>query len=218
MPQAPPAPMIAFRMDRAVVDTLHKADLPSLGQPVRFAVNLMNPLKLATATETVSSPQEATEPLLYRVVRHSYAPTATMRDTRDQTRSTRILLGLQALANSQKFRVAIRAKGKISFVNLLEVASVQADGKHVWLQGIASSYLLRASISIVAEMLKGYGFIRIHRSVLVNTSCVEELRPLSTGEYCLRIEGGKEFTVTRTYKKNLKALAELWIGTGAFPS
>jgi DNA-binding LytR/AlgR family response regulator len=50
----------------------------------------------------------------------------------------------------------------------------------------------------------------------VNTSFVEQIRPLSTGEYCLRVEGGKEYTVTRTYKKNLKSLAEFWIGTGSF--
>jgi len=45
---------------------------------------------------------------------------------------------------------------------------------------------------------------------------VEEIWPLSTGEYCLRVKGGKEYTVTRTYKKNLQSLAEFWIGTGAF--
>jgi hypothetical protein len=28
--------------------------------------------------------------------------------------------------------------------------------------------------------------------------------------------GGMEYTVTRTYKKNLKSLAEFWIGTGTF--
>ena len=28
-----------------------------------------------------------------------------------------------------------------------------------------------------------------------------------------KLKGGKEYTVTRTYKKNLKFLAEFWIGT-----
>jgi hypothetical protein len=30
------------------------------------------------------------------------------------------------------------------------------------------------------------------------------------------MEGGKEYTVTRTYKKNLKSLAESWIGVSGF--
>jgi two-component system LytT family response regulator len=116
----------------------------------------------------------------------------------------------------QSLRVAIKVRGKILFINLGDVVAVQAKGKCVWLQQNARSYLLRESISVVAERLETHGFIRIHRSVLVNSSFVEEIRPLSTGEYCLRVQGGKEYTVTRTYKKNLQSLAEFWIGTGTF--
>jgi hypothetical protein len=48
--------------------------------------------------------------------------------------------------------------------------------------------------------------------VLVNAALVEEMYPVSTGEYVLRVRGGREFTVTRTYKQNLQVLAQLWIG------
>jgi two-component system LytT family response regulator len=113
-------------------------------------------------------------------------------------------------------RVAIKVKGKILFINLSNVVAVQAEGNYVSLERNGSSYLLRESISAVAEKLEPQGFIRIHRSILVNTSFVEEIRPYSTGEYGLRVKGGKEYTVTRTYKKNLKSLAEFWIGAGAF--
>ncbi len=125
---------------------------------------------------------------------------------------------LQTLAKPPTPRVAIKVNGKILFIDLGDVVSVQAEGRCVWLQRNESSYLLRESISVMAERLETHGFIRIHRSVLVNTSLVREIRPLSTGEYSLRVDGGKEYTVTRTYKKNLKSLAEFWIGTGAlFP-
>jgi two-component system LytT family response regulator len=96
------------------------------------------------------------------------------------------------------------------------VVAVQAEGNYVSLQRNGGSYLLRESISAVAKKLEPQGFIRIHRSILVNTAFVEEIRPYSTGEYGLRMKGGKEYTVTRTYKKNLKSLAEFWIGASAF--
>ena len=118
--------------------------------------------------------------------------------------------------NQPSPRVAIKVKGKILFINLSNVVAVQAEGNYVSLERNGSSYLLRESISAVAEKLEPQGFIRIHRSILVNTSFVEEIRPYSTGEYGLRVKGGKEYTVTRTYKKNLKSLAEFWIGAGAF--
>ncbi len=113
-------------------------------------------------------------------------------------------------------KIAIKAKGRILFINPSDVVAVQAEGNYVLLQRDSGSYLLRESISVMAEKLGPYGFIRIHRSVLVNTSFVEEIRPYSTGEYGLRVKGGKEYTVTRTYKKNLKSLAEFWIGTDTF--
>jgi hypothetical protein len=69
----------------------------------------------------------------------------------------------------------------------------------------------------MAEKLKPYGFIRIHRSVVVNISAVEEIQPLPTGEYRLRVKGGKEYLVTRTYKDDLSDLAQPWVGC-AFPA
>jgi DNA-binding LytR/AlgR family response regulator len=113
-------------------------------------------------------------------------------------------------------RIAIKAKGRILFIDPGVVVAVQAEGNYVLLQRENGSYLLRESISAMADKLEPYGFIRIHRSVLVNTSFVEEIQPCPTGEYELRVKGGKQYTVTRTYKKNLKSLAEFWIGTGGF--
>jgi two-component system LytT family response regulator len=118
--------------------------------------------------------------------------------------------------NQPSSRVAIRAKGKILFINLSEVVAVQAEGNNVSLQWNGNSYLLRESLSAVAAELEPQGFIRIHRSILVNASFVEEIKPYSTGEYGLRMKSGKEYTITRTYKKNIRSLAEYWIGAGAF--
>ncbi len=59
-----------------------------------------------------------------------------------------------------------------------------------------------------------YGFVRISRSVLVNSAVVEGIKPRGSGEYLLRITGGSEYPVTRTYKDNLRSLAALWIGSG----
>jgi two-component system, LytTR family, response regulator len=123
---------------------------------------------------------------------------------------------LQKLSPPQYPRIAIKAQGRILFINPGDVFAIQAEGNYVLLQREAGSYLLRESISELAEKLKPYGFIRIHRSVLVNSSFVEEIKPYLTGEYGLRVKGGKEYTVTRTYKKNLKSLAEFWIGSDTF--
>jgi DNA-binding LytR/AlgR family response regulator len=113
-------------------------------------------------------------------------------------------------------RLAIRIKGRTRFVSADCVLVVLAQGNYVLLQCESASYPLRESITAIQKQLEPYGFVRIHRSVLVNRLWVEEIRPYLTGDYRLRIRGGKEFKVTRTYKCNLKSLAELWLSNDSF--
>jgi DNA-binding LytR/AlgR family response regulator len=175
----------------------------------------MNTLKTSSAKNTASNP--AAFDLLGGRAANSCAPLVIACEGEEQSaRSIETSPGLQVRAKPQSCRVAIKVREKILFINLGDIVSVLAKGNYVRLQQNELSYQLRESISVVAERLEKQGFIRIHRSVLVNTTFVKEIRRLSTGEYCLRVEGGKEYMVTRTYKKNLKSLAEFWIGTGAF--
>lgn len=113
-------------------------------------------------------------------------------------------------------RIAIKAKGRILFVDPAEVLTVEAQGNYVLLARFSGSDLLRETISSVAAKLAPFGFVRIHRSVLINSSFVEEIQPRETGEYILRMRGGREFAVSRTYKKNLRSLTSLWFGTDPF--
>lgn len=120
------------------------------------------------------------------------------------------------LPQRQSTKIAIKANGKIVFIDPVEVIAVEAEGNHVSLRRQSDSYWLRESISVMAEILKPYGFIRIHRSVLVNSLFVQQIKSRPAGAYGLRTTGGKEYTVTRTYKNNLKSLAAAWIGTDIF--
>ncbi len=113
-------------------------------------------------------------------------------------------------------RIAIKAKGRILLIEACDVIAVEARGNYISLLQASRSHKLRESISIMEEKLFPYGFVRIHRSVLVNAAFVEEIQPWPTGEYVLRMKGGREYTVTRTYKKNLQLLAQSWIGMDGF--
>jgi DNA-binding LytR/AlgR family response regulator len=128
--------------------------------------------------------------------------------------SRKLILVSRALALQPTPRIAIKVNRRILFISPVDVIAVEARGNYVALQCDSGTHLLREPISTVAEKLEPNGFIRIHRSVLVNISFVEEIRPHSSGEYILQLKGGKKYTVTRIYKKNLKSLAEFWIGTG----
>jgi DNA-binding LytR/AlgR family response regulator len=125
----------------------------------------------------------------------------------------RVFRQLEVIAKRQAPRIAFKAKGSIVLLDLADILAVQAEGNYVSLRPRTNPYLVHESLSSMAEKLKPYGFIRIHRSVVVNISAVEKIQPLPTGEYKLRVKGGKEYLVTRTYKHNLRDLAQLWVGS-----
>jgi DNA-binding LytR/AlgR family response regulator len=120
---------------------------------------------------------------------------------------------LELLAKRQPPRIAAKAKGKIFIMEMSEIVAVQAQGNYASLKCQSGSYLLRESLGSIAGKLRPYGFVQIHRSILVNASFVDEVWPLPTGEYRLRVRDGAEYTVTRRFKNNLKHLAYIWLGS-----
>jgi len=118
---------------------------------------------------------------------------------------------VRAIRPQPQARIAIRAKRKILLIDTADVIAIEAQGNYVLVQQASTSHLLRESISNMEDKLYRHGFVRIHRSVLVNAAWVEEIEPCSTGEYVLRAKH-KEYIVTRTYRKNVRQLAQLWIG------
>jgi hypothetical protein len=69
------------------------------------------------------------------------------------------------------------------------------------------------TLSSIPEKLSAFGFVRIHRSVVVNVAHIEGLRRCVTCVYLVRVSGCKRYTITRTYKDNLRFLADVWLGT-----
>jgi len=55
-------------------------------------------------------------------------------------------------------------------------------------------------------MLHAPGFVRIHRSAIVNTAHLREIRRWYTGEYVIGLEDGRELTMSRGYRTNLPRL------------
>lgn len=114
--------------------------------------------------------------------------------------------------NVRATRIAVRTDGKIIFVNPADVRVIEAQGNYVLLETASNSHSLRESISNVAEKLEPYGFVRIHRSTIVNASVVEEIRTSPSGEIRVCLKGSsKEYSVSRRYKNALRSIAPCWI-------
>lgn len=109
-------------------------------------------------------------------------------------------------------RIAVKAKRKFLFIDVAEIFAIEASGNYVVLRHKSGKHRVKQAISDIAEKLQSFGFVRINRSLVVNSRFAKEVQALQSGNYLLRVEGGAEYTVTRTHKNNLRFLAALWLG------
>ena len=109
-------------------------------------------------------------------------------------------------------RIAIKAKARVVFVDPIDVVVAKAQGNYVALVHKSGCYLVRETMATAEQKLTPLGFVRIHRSILVNATLVKELRRDDTGTYVLRTTDGNEHPVGRAYKDNLKVIARSWLG------
>jgi DNA-binding LytR/AlgR family response regulator len=109
-------------------------------------------------------------------------------------------------------RIAIKAKGRVLFVDPIDVFVARAQGNYVALVHKSGSYLVRETMATAEQKLTPLGFVRIHRAILVNATLVKDLRRDNTGTYVLRTTDGSEHPVGRAYKGNLKLIARSWLG------
>jgi DNA-binding LytR/AlgR family response regulator len=121
--------------------------------------------------------------------------------------------GAQAvLAVTEIARIAIKANGRVLFVDTIDIIAARAEGNYLALLHKSGCYLVRETMATAEKKLAPLGFLRIHRSKLVNSKLVKDLRRDKAGTYLLRTNDGSEHSVGRAYKDNLKMIASSWLG------
>ena len=104
-------------------------------------------------------------------------------------------------------RLPIKANdGRIMVVRALDIDWIEADGDYVSIHAKDKTWLIRETIAAMELRLALSGFVRLHRSTLVNVERVKELRPRDKGEYTVVLNDGTELKLTRNYRASLERL------------
>jgi two-component system LytT family response regulator len=104
-------------------------------------------------------------------------------------------------------RLPIKVNGRIIVIRLADVDWIEADRDYVsvHMEG-GKIWLMRETIAAVELRLALSGFVRIHRSAIVNAERVKELRPLDKGEYIVVLNDGTELKLSRNYRAAVERL------------
>jgi two-component system LytT family response regulator len=85
-----------------------------------------------------------------------------------------------------------------------EIDWIEANGDYVRLHTGNDSHFIRATMTQMEEHLGGKGFVRIHRSRLVNVDRIRELRSLFQGESVVVLKNGARLNASQSCLKQFQ--------------
>ena len=98
----------------------------------------------------------------------------------------------------------IKEQGRNITLSSSNIFYLSAAGNYVELHMQDKVYLYRSSISALEYELQAFGFIRIHRSVLVNKRPIERVNYLhSNNQYTFLLNNGESILSARSYKERI---------------
>jgi two-component system LytT family response regulator len=132
-------------------------------------------------------------------------------DSASKTRmAERILAMLARTSEEYTSRFVVRTGSRIQIVLVEDTDWISAAGDYTELHVRGQSHLLRETMNSLQQKLDPAKFLRIHRSRMVRTSCIVELRGIDNREYMVKLSDGSQHRSSRTYADRL----EEWLTPG----
>jgi two-component system, LytTR family, response regulator len=100
-------------------------------------------------------------------------------------------------------RFAVRDRDRYLLVRTADVEWVDAAANYVRLNSRGHGFLLRMTLAEMERRLDPAQFARIHRSTIVNTSRVREIKPDAHGDYEVVLVDGRTLRMSRSFRERL---------------
>jgi DNA-binding LytR/AlgR family response regulator len=140
---------------------------------------------------------EAVDYLLKPVEEARLAEALRRASRRGAVDAARLAALLERLASrGEEPRVTARSHGSVRFFDARQVARIHADQKYTGFTLDGKTYLLDEALDSLEKRLASWGFVRVHRSELVNLHFVRALHRTVRGNV-LELAGGERVPVSR---------------------
>jgi len=101
-------------------------------------------------------------------------------------------------------RLAIKDGGEIELVTMTEIEWIDAAGDYMCVHANGKTHIMRSTMKELEKQLNPAMFQRVHRSTIVNLSCVEKVVSHINGEFNLVLSSGAQLKMSRSYKEKIK--------------
>ncbi len=100
-------------------------------------------------------------------------------------------------------RIEVRDGGRTLFIAPVEILFLEAAGNYVEIHTAQAKHLIRGTLAAWEQKLASLGFVRIHRSRLINKGHVGALTPTGSGDFEVALTSGQTLQGSRRFRANL---------------
>jgi two-component system, LytTR family, response regulator len=122
----------------------------------------------------------------------------------------RVIKLLERASDQYASRFKVQTGSRVQIVTAEDVEWISAAGDYVELHVTGRSFLLRETMTSIEQKLDPAKFLRIHRSRIVQSKGILELRSIENREFMIKLSDGSEHRSSRTYADRL----ERWLSSG----
>jgi len=106
-------------------------------------------------------------------------------------------------ADAAPDRIVARTGSVVHFVAVGDIEWIESAGVYVVLHVGGREILHRGSLASLAQSLAGSGFVRVHRSAIVNLAKVRHIAPVTHGDLEATLISGAKVKVSRNFRHGL---------------
>lgn len=116
---------------------------------------------------------------------------------------SRMLTTVRSVALRQPYadRIVVKTDGTIRFLTAADIRWIESDANYLRLHTAQGALLIRETLTNFSQRLDPALFLRLHRTVIVNTAFLKELKPWFNDETVALLQDGTQLPVGRTYRK-----------------
>ena len=97
-------------------------------------------------------------------------------------------------------RLSVSVGSRLRLGDVADIDYFEAEANYVRAHVGPRSHLVRTTLTALEGKLDPSRFLRVHRSLIVQTARIAEVEPLFAGEYVLFLRDGRRLTSGRTYR------------------
>ena len=99
---------------------------------------------------------------------------------------------------------SVRHRGQTLHVPNTDVRIIEARGNYALLYTAGAKYMIRDTMSALEARLVGRGFLRVHRSAIVNLAFLKGVVPRGSGDHVAVLVDGTRLRFGRMYYARLR--------------